>query len=374
MGNQKMPLPSKQNMIYSTLLRMFRERKFENGRLPSENELAAQLGVARRTLRYTLAKLEEEGILLRTNHGTFLKKEIREREMENPITVLVPCPDYQTASGYWSSFLTQQMILGAMEAAIRAGTYAVTLPITLNNNPDEIELGQFKHLDSDSMILTSGIEWAPAIYQILIERRCRCGVISTEPLPLKKFAEKGTPLLNCYLDNYWSCLGDAVKQLSADGARKIVYFGRDSTDISKYGQEFFLEACRELGMDFSEESYKVFPAELTCHQLFARLGDFYSEIHFDGVIFDSGIFYDLPGDLDFYGETGIPRETRMILGVSELLKYPDFPAHTRVLHRPQRETAEKLAEFLLSGKTGQFSFRCEYKFPCLEEFFRRTEK
>ncbi len=368
-----MPLPSKQNNIYSTLLAMFRKKTFENGRLPSENELAAQLGVARRTLRYTLAKLEEEGILLRTNHGTFLKKNIRKKE-DHPITVLVPCPDYQTASGYWNSFLTQQMILGAMEAAIRAGTYAVTLPITLNNNPDEIESDQFKHLDSDSMILISGIEWAPAIYQILIERKCRCGVISTRPLPLKRFAKKETPLLNCYLDNYWSCLGDAVKQLSADGARKIVYFGRDSTDISKYGKEFFQEAYRKLDMDFSEKFYKNFPAELTSHQQLAMLGDFYSEVHFDGLIFDSGIFYDLPGDLDFYRETGIPRETRMILGVSELLKLPDLPAHTRVLHRPQREIATKLAEFLLSGKTGHFSFRCEYEFPCLEDFFRKTDR
>ena len=95
-----MPLPSKQKMIYDRLLEMFRKDTSEDGRLPSEPELATQIGVARRTLRYTLAKLETEGVLIRTNHGTFLREKFTKRE--NPITVLVPCPDYQTASGYWS--------------------------------------------------------------------------------------------------------------------------------------------------------------------------------------------------------------------------------------------------------------------------------
>ena len=368
-----MPLPSKQEMVYSYLLSMFKENRFENGRLPSENALAAEIGVARRTLRYTLARLEDEGYLLRTNHGTYLRKQILPQD-DIPVTVLVPCPDYQTASGYWSSYLINQMILGAMEAAVKAGTYVVTLPITINNDPSKLDLRQFHHLDSRSMVMISGAEWAPAVYQILIERKCRCGIISADSEPWEIFTEHDTPLLNYNLKNYWSCLGRGVKQLVEDGAERIVYLGRDSTDISKYGKRYFQEAYRALKREYSDRFYSVFPDRYDFRQVLERLADLYRETRFDGLIFDSNFFYELPCDFDFYGETGIPRETRMILGVNELLRCSDLPVHTRVLHRPQKKIAFQLAEFLLSGERGQYTYPYEYEFPYLEEFFRRTER
>lgn len=366
-----MPLPSKQEMIYTYLLNMFQNDIPQNGRLPSEKDLAARIGVARRTLRYTLERLEMEGWIIRTNHGTFLRKKYQKKEVL-PVTVLVPCPDYQTASGYWASFLIHQMILGAMEAAVKAGTYAVTLPVTMNNDPNEVDSRQFNHLDKDSMVMVSGVEWFPQLMQIMKERGFRCGIVSSEPVQLDDFVKCGTPLCNYYLKGYWEYLGCGVRQLVADGARRIVYFGRKSTDISKYGKSYFFDACTELGLEQDENSYVLSDDSLPLHELLSQLKEIYQKTGFDGLIFDNDIYHELPDSLDFFGETGIPRQTRMIFGVSELLKYPGLPSHTRVLHRPQKKIAGKIAEFLLSGEKGQHAYRCEYEFPLLEEFLQRT--
>ena len=366
-----MPLPSKQEMIYTYLLEMFQGDIPQNGRLPSENELAARIGVARRTLRYTLQRLENEGFIVRTNHGTFLRSKVKKKEIQ-PITVLVPCPDYLAATGYWSSFLIHQMLLGAMESAVRAGTYVVTLPITINNNPNDLDLRQFNHLDQDSMVMTHGVEWAPQLLQTLNERGCRCGLVSSRPIPLKEFSRYGTPLFNYHLSDYWECLGSGVKQLVQDGAHQVVYFGRASTDISKHGKAYFMKACRELGLEFSEDSFVLFENNIPPHKLLSMLRDVYQKTRFDGLIFDNDVFTEIPADLDFFKETGIPPETRMIFSVSEMLKCPGLPPHTRVLHRPQKKIAGQLAEFLLSGDKGQYAHRLLYEFPFLEEFLQRT--
>lgn len=368
-----MPLPSKQEMIYSELIRMFQSETFPNGRLPSEINLAKQIGVARRTLRYTLDRLEKEGHLLRTNHGTFLREQQKKTE-ELPITVLVPCSDYYVASGYWSRFLTHQMIKGAMEGAIKAGTYAITLPITINNDPSKLDIRQFNHLDQESMVLLHAVEWAPGVIPLLIERRCRCGIISSRKIDLEDFSKHDIPVFNMNFGDYWNSLGSAVKQLVQDGAKKVVYFGRSPTDISRHGKTAFIQACEDLNLEYSESQYVLFEKDLPYHKMLAQLKKIYKETYFDGLIFDSNVYYDLPRDLDFFGETGIPRNTKMILGVSDLLRHPDLPAHTRVLHRPQKKVAIKLTEFLLSGKGGQHVIHCEYEFPLLQEFFRRTEK
>lgn len=365
-----MPLPSKQDMIYTYLLEMFRKDTSRDGRLPSEPELAAQIGVARRTLRYTLARLENEGFLIRTNHGTYLREKFKKQEI--PVTVLVPCIDYQASSGWWSSWLTHQMILGAVETAVRAGTYAITLPITMNNDPSDLDLRQFKQLNRESLVMTNGINWSSKLLRILMERGCRCGIINDSRISDQVRENPDFDFCEYYLAEYWECLGDAVRQLRNDGAARIVYFGSESTDLSKYGRDSFFKACSEMNSDFSDDSYAVYGKRLNYHQILSALRELYEKIHFDGLIFDGNFHYELPGDLDFFGESGIPKETRMILGVSELLRYPDLPDHIRVLYRPQKEISCKLAEFLLSGKKGGHSTRFKYEFPRLEEFFRRT--
>lgn len=152
-----MPLPSKQNMIYSRLLKMIRDEYKPGNKLPSETQLASMIGVARRSLRTSLSRLAEERIIERTNHGTFiLDSETKSDSTNDSIYILVPCPDYYTASGFYSSYLIQQMIQGCVQAAVEHGTYAVTLPITKDNNPANINHSQFKHLREGNVVIFNG--------------------------------------------------------------------------------------------------------------------------------------------------------------------------------------------------------------------------
>ena len=61
--------------IYSLLrARISSGRLAPGSRLPAEPELAAELKVARRTLRSALALLQKEGLICRTPHkGTFVR-------------------------------------------------------------------------------------------------------------------------------------------------------------------------------------------------------------------------------------------------------------------------------------------------------------
>ena len=216
-------------------------------------------------------------------------------------------------------------------------------------------------------MILNGAEWAPGILPILIEHKCRCGIISISPFSLKDFIEKDIPVYNANLENYWDCLGDAVEQLVLDGAQKIVYFGRSSTDISKRGKTHFIETCKKWKITFSEEQYILFDPALSGQEVLDRLGEVYRATQFDGLIFDSNFYYEFPPIPDFFGTTGIPRSTKMVIGFSELLKNPDLPSHTRILYRPQKKISMDIAEFLLSGKNGQITRHYKYEFPFLRE-------
>ncbi len=359
-------------MIYSFLMKKIRKKNHPGDRLPAEALLAAEIGVARRTLRYTMSRLAAEGIIDRTNHGTFIRGSHGVPEQpDEPVSILVACPDYITASGFYSSYLTQQMIRGTMSAAVEYGTYVVTIPISETNNPEDINWLQFKHLRKDSRVIFSGT-WAPRLYPVLAERGCRIGYICDKKGLLPCFLEHHTDVINYFLDDYWRCLRDAAVRLHADGARKIVYFGRSRTDISKYGHDYFLGALQTLGLECDEIFYTLYEDTLPFPETLRRLGKFYRKIHFDGLIFDSNLFQEFPYPLDFFQETGIPFSTRLVLNVSEFLKRPELPTHTRVLHRPQKEPYREITRFLLSGEKGQIMRKLEYQFPLLNEFFNET--
>lgn len=367
-----MPIPSKQNMIYSLLIKRIQEKFHPGDRLPPEARLAAEIGVARRTLRYTLDRLAAEGMIDRTNHGTFLRgNHPLPGQTSEPVSILVPCPDYITASGFYSSYLTQQMIWGAMAAAVEYGTYVVTLPISETNSPENIHWFQFRHLRKDNIVLFSGT-WAPRLYPILAERGCRTGFVSDRKEKPPGFLEHHTDFIHYYLGDYWRCLRDAAVQLHEDGACRIVYFGRSRTDISKYGHDYFRNALQNMKLEYDERFYSLYEDTLSFPETLRLLGGLYRNLHFDGLIFDSNLFQEFPYPVDFFHETGIPASTRLVLNVSEFLKQPELPSHARVLHRPQKSSAWEMARFLLSGEKGQVTRKIEYQFPLLNEFFNET--
>ena len=365
-----MPLPSKQNMIYSLMRKKIRENYKPGDKLPSEVQLAAEIGVARRSLRSTLSRLAEEGLIQRTNRGTFLRDTAVESNAgKNPVYILVPCPNYYTASGFYSAYLIQQMIQGCVRSAVEHGTYAVTLPITKDNNPDNVIMSQFNHLRKGDIVIFNG-HWATDFYSILEKKKCRLGIVSG--CAENGFEKSDLDFYHLYWGNYWDCLGDAVMQLHKDGAKKIVYFGRKQTDISKRGKPFFLDALTNAGLDSDEKYYILYDAEISFRQSLQLLKETYQTLHFDGLIFDSNL-YDMPATIpDFFQETGIPETTKLICSVSEFLRSPGLPPQTRILHRPQKTETKEMVDVLLSGKQRRVSKHGKYQFPLIADFLEET--
>ncbi|MCD4672406.1 MAG: GntR family transcriptional regulator [Anaerolineaceae bacterium] len=72
----KRPQPIAEQVI-SLLRTRIRGREYGNGRLPSESELAAELGVSRATIRTALARLGAEGLVSRKQgDGTYINQRI----------------------------------------------------------------------------------------------------------------------------------------------------------------------------------------------------------------------------------------------------------------------------------------------------------
>src|ERR1700761_4020863 len=78
------------------------EGRFANGRLPTEVELAKQLGVSRETVRLAAENLQKEGLLVKVRRrGTFVQAPRLPEQIEAPPAALVGYlqAGYQSAQG-----------------------------------------------------------------------------------------------------------------------------------------------------------------------------------------------------------------------------------------------------------------------------------
>ncbi len=67
--------PSLTEQVKSTLKQRILNDEFEGGRIPSESDLANELGVSRTTVRDALSRLEQEGVVVRRQGaGTFVNE------------------------------------------------------------------------------------------------------------------------------------------------------------------------------------------------------------------------------------------------------------------------------------------------------------
>ena len=171
-----MSYPSKQKELYEAVCAEL--TKYGPGtKLPPEREFASRLGVARETLRSALGRLETEQRIVRNNRGTFIRSSTFRNRSSRPVTLLLPCPDYQLRADRSSVYEHQQMLLGAMRTAIRHDTHAVTIPVSETNDPGDINLTQLRSLQENSVVLFSG-DWFRNVAAILADRHCRIGAIT----------------------------------------------------------------------------------------------------------------------------------------------------------------------------------------------------
>lgn len=369
--------PGKQETIYQIIAEELREKYYPGAKLPSERDYALRLGVARRTLRFVLDRLTEERKIIRNTHGTFRCDGQTESHpssvQKEPLTILLPCPDYLAVSGYSSTYTHQQMIQGAMRATVEYGTHVVTLPVSDTNDPDQINWLQLRHLQKDSLVMFSG-SWFQKIFPLLTERKCRIAYIADDKNKglYHCFQQPELSWISCRSHKLHNFLNPAAKQLYTDGARKILYFGSNVADVSLYGENAFHLACRELKLNYSNSLFQVYPAELTRPERLRILRRLYREHHFDGLILELNPCKEQETEFDFYEEAGIPVSVRMVTTPSDLLHQPKIVEYARICHLPILKPSYQMAKFLLSGEKNQIIQENRYEFPPAKEFIMET--
>ncbi len=378
-----MVYPSKQNELYETLNRLFLEKYYPGAKLPPERELAHQLGVARRTLRFTLDRLEEEERIIRKVQGTFLTAAgdgVPEAgNAENPVSILLPCPDYIDAANSSSVYVHTQLIRGAMRVAAEHGTHVVTIPVSDTNDFDNIKWSQLRHLHRDSMVLFAG-EWFQRIFPLLLERKCRIGYLSfgssESDTPKKPFFD-GIPEISGIYGQWLPTetqIEQAIRRFVECGAEKIQYFGSSGACLSQHHiKEAFFQTLQKFSLPADSGSFMVFDAQkLSLKERLQLLAERYREYRFDALFLELNPYPEPESDFDFYEETGLPFSVKLITQTVRLLSQQKLVEHAEICHLPVYRTAMEMTRFLLSGRQEKHYTAIPYLLQPAEEFIAET--
>ncbi len=189
-------------------------------RLPREVELAAEFGVARKTLRKALELLEKESLLdRRRGSGTFVRMEPSAGRSAT-VTFLLPCPDYYR---YPMGYASQLIAEGALEACYRCRLRFETVAVSPENDNQQIDFERLAHLDRRSMVFAMSF-WYRPLFPALNERGCRMLLINSRNYRKYGRCSEGVMLPDAFqtinLDVY-GAIRQAVRDFAAAGARKI---------------------------------------------------------------------------------------------------------------------------------------------------------
>ena len=190
-------------------------------RLPREIELAAEFGVARKTMRKALDMLETDGLIdRRRGSGTFVRLDAGRDDRTGTVTFLLPCPDfYRQMTGYMSQLLAE----GALEACYRHRLRFETIAVSPENDNRQIDFARLGHLDRHSMVFASSF-WYRPLFPFLAECGCRMLLINSRHYRKEGRCSEGTMLPDAFqavnLDIY-GAVRQAVHEFAASGARKI---------------------------------------------------------------------------------------------------------------------------------------------------------
>lgn len=273
-----MAYPAKRHELYTRLKAELSGTAVPRGRkLPTERDWAKNLGVARRTLRFVLERLEKDGVIERyKSHGTFVGGMKRKSANIPQLNVLLPCAEYLTAAGPYA-FLHRRLVQGAMRGAVETGTQMVTLPVSKSNSPIDIDWEMLDHLNSESRVIMLGC-WYKNLFPFLRERKCKVAILAA-PRPWEEAVGDNPPSdwVVTFLDPDFS-----VRQLTGflftSGCRKVAAVWRLNTNEMD-GLRGFRQACLAAGATFN-------PACFTGYQdgTFPNLEKIQRQTGFDGLI------------------------------------------------------------------------------------------
>ena len=326
-------------------------------KLPAERVLCKIMGVSSRTLGTAMRRLVDERLIIRNTRGSFVSGGADQAPAaDEPLTLLLPCPDFSFNEDTTSALSNQQMIRGALAAAKKYRRRVITIPVTDSNNPDDINPTQLARIDAGSMVMFQS-RWYEPLFPFFRERRCRlaflnCGWDTPEMFPDN----------DCYLvteRNYQAALFEqGIAWLSDAGAGRILFavnagMPEEETDLTK-----FEDALKRHGV---KGKLLFWSRNWNFRQCTEWLKHLHAEEKFDGLVLYSDPLGYYDPELDFYEMTGLPTSLPLLISESGLVNQPRIGRHAAVIHTQWGRYSREAAEFLLSGRRGKEFVTMEYK-------------
>lgn len=278
-------------------------------KLPTELELAVQYGVARDTLRDSLKKLEEEGLIERVkSRGTFVRQPEKDSG-ERIISFLIPYPEYlQNRPFTFSNF--SDLFYGAVRAASEEGWRVQTIPFSKNNDNRNIDWEALSCLRRDSRLIVFG-QWYNTVFKALTEREVRVGFIRIFGPHIKSPWDS---FLSDWIDGIFDLqksLENTLRHFHAQGCRKLLYLGGYLDDPLNELNLTCGKVTGELGMKFFRKD--IITGFNRMPEFSAMLRKSWEECRADAVIVDAGGRFQLRDGYQLYREAGIPDSVKLVM-------------------------------------------------------------
>ena len=360
-----MAYPSKQKILYEQLEQDLRKNYSPGDRLPAERVLAAKYGVARMTLRGALERLARERRIVRRWNGTFLLGRRNEDFAANALNdsriyVLLPCPYYATLSGF-SYMVITAFLRGALKAAVRRGCHVLTIPVSLTNEPDEIDWDELSLIRQDDIVLFAG-DWYSGLFPLLSERNCKVGAVLPKMNKSVHRFLQSTRQYRVYtrpiLANY---LPEVLADIKRKKRKKILLFGRHQFSLFIHGKiplPDFIAEQTELAAP-CELKVQLCPETTGFAEQCVMVREAFEKESFDVLIFDSESDPGCPVSLRELCR--LPEEVLIYVRGKNLLGRDKQSRNNLCYSRSCfTECAEELVEYFLSSRvveSGIFDFR-----------------
>jgi LacI family transcriptional regulator len=229
--------------VEQLLRRAIAEDRWADGRLPTEVELAEQLGVSRETVRLAAEALQREGLLVKVRRrGTFARPPQGALELKPVASTLLAYlqADFQAAAPWREEAVTRAMsallLQGAIEEAGRAGFTLVV------QHAPPTQLGDaFQQLHQHSRL--RGVIFASYGEEKFLRRAAGLGL----PTVLLDH-DLHVPQINSLRDDSFEGARQAVLHLAGLGHRRVAFALWHETDLNPWRLRGYRQGLRDAGL------------------------------------------------------------------------------------------------------------------------------
>ncbi len=222
---------SKTTYVYDALFELLRTGSFAPGaKLPSMRQLADRFGVSTMTVTLAAAKLEKEGVIVRSDRaGLFVADHRKQYELDGIITSISP----ETGAEYYA-----RMISGCSHAQV--------IPMIVGNRKKDIE--SMLEKKPVRLFLDFSI-WDMPYREIL--RRTR----GFETIFCHRFEWTDALPGSAVISDWQFITTETLRHFLLRGHKRILFVSHDE-EIREHKRRNFLCAAKELGLNFETPEFQ----------------------------------------------------------------------------------------------------------------------